>query len=103
MKNLIGKRVLIRCPDAGVFIGTLTGAKTMGNGLARVRFIQGQRIWDWSEGNLETMDLAARGPVAAKMSPVLPTEATVLGARELFPLTDDAEARFAEVGVWDGK
>lgn len=92
----IGKKVVVRAPGSGVFIGTLVKHSTKRGAVLE----KAQRIWSW-QGALETLHLAAEGPRLAKISPVV--ESVVIpDAREIIQMSDTAEARFSVLEVYRG-
>lgn len=62
IKDLIGKRVVIRSYGAGVFYGILTEAESMGDKYA-VELTDARRLWYW-DGAASITQLAVEGVTA---------------------------------------
>ena len=92
---LTDKQIVLRAPESGVFIGVLV-SKTTEHGT----MLKGaQRIWSW-EGALDTATLAAAGPQAAQVSPVVPGLSCIPDGRECFEMSPSAKKKFKSVGIW---
>ncbi len=90
----IGKRVVLRCPQSGVFIGRLIKRDEFG---FHVRNLQ--RVHTWS-GALDSCTLAVTGPSDAKLSPKVPGITPVFPGRETYVMTPEARAAFERIGPW---
>lgn len=98
---LKGKRVVVRAPGSGVFIGTVYRmGRPNTSGLRSVTLTDAQRIWSWT-GALDTATMAASGVREAKLSPVV-SIAMVPDVREIFSMSDSADEKFKSIGVWRG-
>ncbi len=88
-------RVIVRTYSAGVYTGVLLDKSEDGR---RVRLGDARILWSW-EGALTTLDLAAIGPSAGKIShPV--TECEVTEAIAVIAMTDAAVKRIEEIKPW---
>ena len=89
------ERVLVRTYSAGVYVGILREKSPDGK---RVVLGDARIIYSW-QGALTTLDLAATGPSAAKIShPVEEVEVTeaICSVR----LSEAAVERFGEIAPW---
>ncbi len=91
---LIGKRVICRAPESGVFLGRLVANDEHG-----VTLKGAQRIWSW-QGALDTATLAAVGPSSAVVSPKVPGLSVIPDGRECFAMSKASRAVFRNIGVW---
>ena len=92
----IGKKVIIRAKDAGVFYGTLTRKEGTEVDLANCR-----RIWYW-DGAATLSQLATEGvskPKNCKFSVVVES-ITILNICEIIPCTEKAQNNIESVAVW---
>lgn len=95
MENL-GKKVIVRTSDAGVFFGTM--AEKTGN---EVTLNDCRRLWFWS-GAASLSELAVSGvtrPGDCKFCVTVPS-ITVLGVIEIIPCTQKAIDNINAVPVW---
>lgn len=93
MKN---QYYIVRTERAGVFAGTIKER----NG-SEVTLTDTRRLWYW-DGAASLSQLAVEGtskPRACKFTVVVP-EITVLGAIEIIPCTEEAEASIKGVKEW---
>lgn len=96
LTNYIGKKVIIRAAEAGVFYGTLTGKE--GN---EVELKDCRRIWYWN-GAASISELAVNGtakPGACKFTVAVP-QMQIMGVIEIIPCTDEAQKSIEGVWVW---
>lgn len=94
--NLIGKKVLVRAYEAGVYYGTLLQVE--GN---VVILSNARNIWYWS-GACSLMELSLRGAKNkdnCKFS-VIVDEITILNVCEILPCTEEAITNIESVSVW---
>ena len=98
LQELIGKKVIVRCTDAGVFFGTLTEFDA-GNKIAKISLCR--RIWYWY-GAASLSQLAKEGVADKKSSKFTVTvdEIIVCGVIELIPCTKQAIDNIESVPVW---
>lgn len=93
IENLIGKKVLARSYDAGVYFGTLNEVNGETVSIANVR-----NIWQW-EGASCLSQIANDGIKGGKLSPVV--QSMVLNrVCQIIPCTDVAIKNLEAHGVW---
>lgn len=93
---MIGKKVIIRAEQAGVFFGTLKEK----NG-SEVTLTDCRRLWCWY-GAASISQLAVEGttqPDKCKFTLVVPI-ITILGVIEIIPCTEQAVKSIEGVKVW---
>ena len=93
---MIGKHVIVRTRNAGVFAGTLTAKEGM-----EVTLKDARKLWYWS-GASETLQLAAEGvknPGRSKFTLTV-DEITLTEAIEIIPSTATAEQNIKAVSEW---
>ena len=98
MKDLTGKKVIIRADRAGVFFGTLADYDRA-NGIVEINNCR--RLWYWS-GAASLSQLANDGvksPRACKFTQVVESM-QIAGVIEVLPCTDAAIKCIEEVAVW---
>ena len=96
MKIKEGQYYIVRCAQAGVFAGNIKER----NG-DEVTLTNARRIWYW-EGAASLSQLAKEGtkaPNGCKFT-VTVDEIMVLGAIEIIPCTEEAEASIKGVSEW---
>jgi hypothetical protein len=91
--DYIGKKVLVRSYDAGVYFGTLTATEGDSAKLADVR-----NIWRW-EGASCLSQIANDGIRDGKVSPVV-SSMTVNRVCQIIPLTDKAIKNLESQKPW---
>lgn len=94
--NMIGKYVIVRATDAGVFAGVL--AEKIGD---EVVLTDCRRIWYW-EGAASLSQLAVDGtkfPNKCKF-PKAVNEICIIGVIEIIPTTKEAEESIKGVPEW---
>jgi hypothetical protein len=93
---MIGKYVIVRSRDAGVFAGTI--AAKDGN---EVTLTGARKLWYW-DGASETLQIAAEGvkkPQNCKFTLTV-DEICLQNVIEVIPATAEAEANIKAVPVW---
>ena len=93
---MIGKYVIVRSRDAGVFAGTLAAKDGSG-----VTLTDARKLWYW-DGASETLQIAAEGvkkPRSCKFTLTV-DEICLLNVIEIIPATAAAEANIKAVPVW---
>lgn len=93
MKNFIGKKVLVRSAQAGVYFGTLTSVKGEQVILANVR-----NIWSWSGASCLSQ-IANDGIKDGRVSPVVETMG-IAGVCQIIPLSETAITNLEGQPVW---
>ena len=96
VKEMIGKYVIVRAAEAGVFAGILTEKEG-----DEVVLTDCRRIWYW-EGANSVSQLAVDGtlkPNSCKFT-VPVNSITILRVAEIVPCTDKAEASIRSVKEW---
>lgn len=94
MENFIGKKVLVRAYEAGVYFGTL--AEKEGN---EVTLKNVRNIWRW-EGASCLSQIANDGVAASsKLSPVV-EEMVILNVCQIIPCTDKAIRNLEGIKEW---
>lgn len=96
MKKYIGKKVIVRAAEAGVFFGTL--AEKEGN---EVELTDCRRLWYW-DGAASLSQLALDGvkaPQNCKFTVVVP-QLVILNVIELIPCSEAAIKNIESVKVW---
>lgn len=92
----IGKPMIIRTENAGVFAGTIISKN--GN---EVSLINARRLWYW-EGAASLSELAIKGvatPNKCKFPKAVP-KITLLQVIEIIPATDEAMKSIEAVKIW---
>lgn len=94
MKELIGKKVLVRAYEAGVYFGTL--AEKEGN---EVTMTNVRNIWRWNGASC--LSQIANDGVAetSRLSPVV-AEMVILNVCQIIPCTDKAISNLEGIKVW---
>lgn len=95
MRKPSAKRVVVRTYSAGVYVGTLRSKSEDGK---RVELTDARIVYSW-QGALTTLDLAAVGPSAAKMSHPC-AEVEVTEAIAVIGMSAEAAARFDGIAPW---
>lgn len=93
---MIGKKVIVRTVDGGVFFGTLAAR----NG-QEVELTHARRLWYWS-GACSTAQISADGvanPEDCKFT-VWVERILILNAGDILPCTDKAACSIEGVKVW---
>lgn len=95
MENLIGKKVLVRAYEAGVYFGTL--AEKEGN---EVTMKNVRNIWRWNGASC--LSQVANDGVAetSRLSPVV-AEMVILNVCQIIPCTDKAISNLEGIKVWE--
>lgn len=91
--NYIGKKVLVRAYEAGVYFGTLVEKNGNEVTLQNVR-----NIWRW-EGASCLSQIANDGIKGGKVSPVV-SEMVILNVCQIIPLSQKAIANLEGQKVW---
>lgn len=92
-KNLIGKKVLVRSYDAGIYFGTLTHV----NG-ETVRMENVRNIWHWTGASC-LAQIANEGITGDRVSPIV--DSMVLNrVCQILPLTEKAIKNLEAQPVW---
>lgn len=95
MENFIGKKVLVRAYEAGVYFGTL--AEKEGN---EVRMTNVRNIWRW-EGASCLSQIANNGVAgSSRLSPVV-EEMVILNVCQIIPCSDKAISNLEGIKVWE--
>lgn len=92
-KNLIGKKVLVRSNEAGVYFGTLEEVEGTTVRLSNVR-----NIWYW-EGATCLSQIANDGIKGGKVSQVVGSM-VLLGVCQILPLEDKAVNNLEAQPIW---
>lgn len=95
-KNYIGRKVIIRAENAGVFYGTMNAKKG-----TEVELVDCRRIWYW-EGAASLSELALSGvtrPEVCKFTVVVPS-IIITGVIEIIPCSEQAIISIESVPVW---
>ena len=92
--NYIGKKVLVRAYEAGVYFGTLTEKNGNEVTLQNVR-----NIWNW-EGASCLSQIANDGIKGGKVSPVV-NEMCILNVCQIIPLSDKAVDNLENQEIWE--
>lgn len=92
--NFIGKKVLVRAYEAGVYFGTLTEKNGNEVTLQNVR-----NIWRW-EGASCLSQIANDGIKDGKVSPVV-KEMCILNVCQIMPLSDKAVDNLENQKIWE--
>lgn len=91
--NCIGKKVLVRAYEAGVYFGTLT--EKNGN---EVTLQNARNIWSW-EGASCLSQIANEGIKDGKVSPIV-SEMVILNVCQIIPLEEKAITNLEGQDVW---
>lgn len=96
MKNLIGKKVIVRADRAGVFYGTLTSKEG-----TEVQLTDARKLYYWS-GAAAIEQLALDGPRNPKQCQftVVNKESSIMGVIQIIPCTEQAVSNIENVPVW---
>ena len=94
IENLIGKKVLVRSYDAGVYFGTLDEVVGETVSLSQVR-----NIWSW-EGASCLSQIANDGIKDGKVSPVVQSM-VINRVCQIIPLTEKAITNLEAQPVWE--
>ena len=100
VKNLLGKKVIIRADRAGVFFGTLNEIEPLGDKL-QVELTNLRRLWYWA-GAASLTQLAVEGskkPSDCKFS-VTMQSAVIQGVIEVLPCSECAVKSIENVISW---
>lgn len=100
MNELIDKKVIVRCTNAGVFFGTL---KSIDWATRVAHLTECRRVWYWS-GAASLSEMAAKGvanPKACKFP--APVDIVVAEVIEVLPCTDEAVESLTSVPVWSAR
>lgn len=97
--DLIGKAVVVRATQSGVWVGTLVAAKMDKAGYVTVKLGAGRKVWNWV-GAGATSGLAAKGPKSGRIG--LPVAVVVSSACEVIAATPAAVAAFDAIDAWNG-
>ena len=96
---MIGKKVIVRFKDAGVYFGTLV-SKDEATGVVVLKDCQ--NIWYWSGAN-SVMQLATEGvknPEKCKFTVVV-KELEIRGYMQIIPATSNAEKSIKNTRIWN--
>ena len=94
IESLIGKKVLVRSYDAGVYFGTLDEMEGETVSLSQVR-----NIWKW-EGASCLSQIAGDGIKGGTVSPIV--ESMVINrVCQIIPLTEEAITNLEAQSVWE--
>lgn len=96
MKNLIGKKVIVRADRAGVFYGTLTEKDG-----SEVTLTNARKLYYW-DGAAAVEQLALEGvknPKGCQFT-VVNSEVTVMGVIQINPCTESASINIENVPEW---
>ena len=96
IEKIIGKRVIVRCTNAGVFYGTLSEKEGQ-----EVELKDCRRLWYW-DGAASLHQLAAEGvtaPAECKFTMRI-ASINLLEAIEIIPCTDKAITSIEAVEEW---
>ena len=96
MKNLEGKKVIVRADRAGVFFGTLTAKKK-----GEVQLTNARKLFYWSGANA-IEELAVSGTTKANdcKFTVVVEEMTILDVIQIIPCTEKAIINIESVPEW---
>lgn len=94
IENLIGKKVLVRSYDAGVYFGTLNEVNGETVNITNVR-----NIWRW-EGASCLSQIANDGIKGGKVSPVV-SSMVINRVCQIIPCTKTAIKNLEGQGVWN--
>ena len=95
IKNLIGKKVIIRATNAGVFYGTLKEKEGQTVALADAR-----RIWYWKGAN-SLSQIAAEGIDKKESNVTMSLELMIIEETiEILPCTTEAIDNLDSIPVW---
>lgn len=100
IKNLIGKKVIIRADRAGVFYGKLNEVEPLGDKL-QVELTNLRRIWYW-DGAASLTQLAVEGtknPSGCKFT-IMMKSAVIQGVIEVLPCSENAIESIESVVSW---
>lgn len=92
-KEILGKKVLVRSCEAGVYFGTLESVEGETVKLSNVR-----NIWHWT-GASWLAQIANEGITGDKVSPVVDSM-VINKVCQILPLTDKAIANLESQPVW---
>ena len=94
METLIGKKVLIRSVEAGIFFGTLINKEG-----SEVTLKNARRIWYW-EGATDTCQIATNG-ISKKSKATTPvSQIIILNVVEIHPLMEKAIQNLESISIW---
>ena len=96
--KMVGKKVVVRSINAGVFFGTLESVTDDG---CSCEISKARKLWYW-EGAASLSQLALEGvskPKECKFSVTVP-EMVVLGVIEIIPASEQAIKSIESVPVW---
>lgn len=96
MKNLIGKKVIVRADRAGVFFGTLSFKNKN-----EVQLMNARKLYYWSGASaIEQLALdGVSNPEACRFT-VVNEESTILGVIQIIPCTEKAIINIENVAAW---
>ena len=100
IKNLLGKKVIVRSYGAGVFFGTLNEVEVQGDKLV-VELLKCRRLWYW-EGACSCTQLAIDGtknPSRCNFTQTIDS-IVISSVIEILPATDNAVKSIERVRVW---
>ena len=95
MANLIGKKVLVRSYEAGVYFGTLSEKEGNEVTLKNVR-----NIWRWNGASCLSQIANDGVAESSKLSPVV-DEMVILNVCQIIPCTDKAISNLEGIKVWE--
>ena len=98
MKDLIGKKVIIRAESAGVFFGVL---EFINEGATTCRLSKCRRVWKWA-GARTLSQLAKEGTKNSEecMFAVAVDDIVITGVIEVIPTTELAASSIEGVDEW---
>lgn len=94
MEKCIGKKVIVRSYDAGVYFGTL--AEKEGN---EVKMTNVRNIWRWSDASCLSQIANDGVGELSRLSPVV-GEMVILNVCQIIPCTDKAISNLEGIKVW---
>ena len=96
MKNLIGKKVIVRADRAGVFYGTLTIKE--GN---EVQLTNARKLYYWSGANaVEEIAFSGVKKSSNCKFTVVNSEITIMGVIQINPCTKEAINNIESIAEW---
>jgi len=96
MNEMIGKYVIVRASDAGVFAGTLANKEG-----GEVTLTNARKLYEW-DGACAVEQIAVDGtvnPDSCKFT-VTVSEIIIIGVCQILPATEKAEAAIKDVKEW---
>lgn len=94
----IGRYVIVRSDLAGIFVGKLEIAESVGN-IQNVLLLKMRHI-DWWEGAMNLMEMSLTGVVEGSRVTQEVESGLILGCCEVLPLTDAAQKYIYNQPLW---